>query len=99
MAEYSSTTAAGEEQAAVISDSEVEDNDDGIVEILDVGSPHTLPPEVWAMVINCEFVFCLVAICLLYIFINIILKPMHPLDRPTIRFAHIMCINFTCYFI
>ena len=50
MAQYD--TAA--EQIAVISDSEGED-DDGIVEIFHDGSPHiTLPPEVWAMVINCE---------------------------------------------
>ena len=53
MAEYNSTTAV-EEKAAVISDSEGEE-DDNIVENLD--SPHstvTLPSEVWAMVINCE---------------------------------------------
>ena len=63
MAEYS-TTAAEKEKAALISDSEGED-DDNIVEILD-GSPHsTLPPEVWAMVIDCEFVFYLIAIYLL----------------------------------
>ena len=55
MAENSTTTAEEEEEkVAVISDSEGEDNEDRNVEILD-GSPHiTLPPEVWAMVINCE---------------------------------------------
>ena len=57
MAEYSSTTAAEEEKAVVISDSEGED-DNNIVENLD-GSPDqpnlTLPPEVWANVINCEY--------------------------------------------
>ena len=55
MAEYSTTTAK-EEKVAVISDSEGEDNDDGIVKILQDGSPHiTLPHEVWAAVINCEY--------------------------------------------
>jgi len=55
MVEYSTTTAE-EEQVAVISDSEGEDNDDGMVENFDDGSPHiTLPPEVWAAVINCEY--------------------------------------------
>ena len=51
MVEYSST-AAEEDKDVVISDS---GDNDGIVEILD-GSPHIpLPPEVWAMVINCEY--------------------------------------------
>ena len=55
MAEYSSTTVAADKEVAVISDSEGDDDDNGIVEIFDDGSPHiTLPPEVWAMVINCE---------------------------------------------
>ena len=48
------TTAAEEEEdkAAVISDSEGEDNDDGIVENFD---SSTLPPEIWANIINCEY--------------------------------------------
>ena len=55
--EYSSITAAEEQVAVIISDSEGEDNDDGIVENFD-GSPHiTLPPEVWAAVINCEYCY------------------------------------------
>ena len=61
MAEYS-TTIAAEEQVAVISDSEGEDYDDGIVEILDdsppLPQPLTLPPEVWANIINCEYCMC-----------------------------------------
>ena len=57
MAEYSSTTVAPDKEAAVISDSE-EDNYDGMVEMFDDGSPHiTLPPEVWAVVINCEYCY------------------------------------------
>jgi len=60
MAEYSTTAAEEDKEAAVISDSEGEE-DDGIVENFDDGSPHrTLPPEVWAMVINCEY--CCVSI-------------------------------------
>ena len=56
MAEYS-TTVAEDEKVAVISDSEGEEEDDGIVENFD-GSPHvTLPPEVWAAVINCEYCY------------------------------------------
>jgi len=55
MAEYSTTATADNKKVVVISDSEGED-DDGIVEILDDGSP-TLPPEVWAAVINCEYCF------------------------------------------
>ena len=54
--EYNSTTAV-EEKAAVISDSEGEDNDDGIVEILDSSTHITLPPEVWANIINCEYCY------------------------------------------
>ena len=50
MAEYS--TAVVEEQVAVISDSEGDEEEDGIVEIFDDG---TLPPEVWANIINCEY--------------------------------------------
>jgi len=54
MAEY--TTAAEDKEVAVISDSEGEEEDNGIVENFDDGSPHiTLPPEVWAAVINCEY--------------------------------------------
>jgi len=54
MAENSTTTAGEEEEkVAVISDSEGEDSID---ETLD-GSPRiTLPPEVWANVIECEYV-------------------------------------------
>ena len=59
MAEY--TTAAEDKEVAVISDSEGED-DDNIVENFD-GSPQhqtfTLPPEVWANIINCEYIFVL----------------------------------------
>jgi len=45
------TIAEEEEKVAVISDSEEEDE---FFECLD-DSPHiTLPPEVWAMVINCK---------------------------------------------
>jgi len=56
MAEYSTTTVAEDDkEVAVISDSEGEENEDGIVENFD-GSPNiTLPPEVWANVINCEY--------------------------------------------
>jgi len=52
--EYSSTIAAEDDkEVAAISDSEGED--DSIVENFD-GSPHiTLPAEVWANVINCEY--------------------------------------------
>jgi len=59
MAEYS-TTVAPDKEVAVISDSEGEENDDndGMVENFYDGSPHiTLPPEVWAMVINCEYCY------------------------------------------
>jgi len=69
--EYS--TAAAEEQVTVISDSEEEDDDDGIVEILD-GSPQphtTLPPEVWAMVINCEY--CTLINCNIFVYVTNIL--------------------------
>lgn len=53
--EYNSITAAEEDKAAVISDSEGEEEDNGIVENFD-GSPHiTLPPEVWAAVIDCKY--------------------------------------------
>ena len=56
MDEYSTTATEEKEQVAVISDSEGED--DGIVEIF-YGSPHiTLPPEVWANIINCEYCTC-----------------------------------------
>jgi len=59
MAEYSTTAAEEDKEVAVISDSEGEDNDDGMVDF-DDGSPHlTLPPEVWASVINCEYVLYL----------------------------------------
>ena len=57
MAEYS-TTVAPDKEVAVISDSEGEENDDndGMVENFYDGSPHiTLPPEVWANVIDCEY--------------------------------------------
>jgi len=54
---YSSTTAAEDDkEVAVISDSEGED-DDCIVENLDdlpLLPQATLPPEVWAAVIECE---------------------------------------------
>ena len=55
--EYSSTTVvAPDKEVAVISDSEGE-YDNGIVENFD-DSPHTtLPPEVWAAVINCEYCY------------------------------------------
>lgn len=48
MAEYSTTAAEEEDKVTVIiSDAEGVENFDG--------SPHiTLPPEVWAAVINCE---------------------------------------------
>ena len=58
MAEYSTTVAPDKEVAVIISDSEGEDNYDGIVENFYDGSPHiTLPPEVWAAVINCEYCY------------------------------------------
>jgi len=64
------STTAAEEQVTVISDSEEEDND-GIVENLD-GSPHiTLPPEVWAMVINCEY--CTLINCNIFVYVTNIL--------------------------
>jgi len=55
MAEYSTTAAEEEDKVTVIiSDAEGGEDDDNIVENFD-GSPHiTLPPEVWAAVINCE---------------------------------------------
>jgi len=64
MAKYS-VTVSEEEKVAMISDSEGE-VEDGIVEICD-DSPLppqslTLPPEIWAMVINCEYCILLIAI-------------------------------------
>jgi len=58
MDEYS-TTATEDKEVAVISDSEEEDSND---ETFD-GSPRiTLPPEVWANVIECEYHTCLISI-------------------------------------
>jgi len=57
-----STTVTPDKEVAVISDSEGED-DDGIVENLDdlplcVSTQSlSLPPEVWANVINCEYCY------------------------------------------
>lgn len=51
MDEYS-TTATEDKEVAVISDSEEEDND-GSDETLDSSPRITLPPEVWAHVIEC----------------------------------------------
>ena len=80
MAEYSSTTAAEEQVAVIISDSEGEDN--GIVENFD-GSPHiTLPPEVWAAVINCKY--CCIYIINIYRSCIYIDLHLYSLDRPTI---------------
>jgi len=65
MAENSTTTAGEEEEkVAVISDSEGEDSID---ETLD-GSPLTLPPEVWAMVINCEYCNNNIKIPIMYLY-------------------------------
>ena len=67
MDEYS-TAATEDKEVAVISDSEEEDSNDGIVEILD-GSPRiTLPPEVWANVIECEYHTCLIYNYISYVF-------------------------------
>jgi len=61
------TTAAEEEEddnGAVISDSEGDED----VEICD-SSPHlTLPPEVWANVIECEYHICLISNYIAYVF-------------------------------
>ena len=57
MDEYSTTATEEKEQVAVISDSEEEDND-GIDETLDSSPRITLPPEVWANIINCEYCTC-----------------------------------------
>ena len=60
MAEYS-TTVAPDKEVAVISDSEEDDNADDGIENFDGSVPHiTLPPEVWAMVINCEYHICFI---------------------------------------
>ena len=58
MAEYS-TNATEQEKFAVIRDSEGDEDDDGIVENFDGSSHITLPPEVWANIINCEYIFVL----------------------------------------
>ena len=72
MAEYS-TNATEQEKFAVISlsDFKGDENDAGIVENVD-GSPHiTLPPEVWAAVINCEY--CILINCnSIFMFIDIL---------------------------
>jgi len=67
--EYSSTTAAEDDKdVVVISDSEGEEEDNGIVEFFYDGSPHiTLPPEVWAAVINCEYHICFVYRSYIYV--------------------------------
>ena len=79
MAEFS-TTASEDKEVAVISDSE--EDADNIVENFDgLPQPHsTLPPEVWAMVIDCEY--CILPYCNIspLMFIGIILiPPVHPL--------------------
>ena len=95
MDENSNTSAAEEDnKAAVISDSEG-DEDEGMNENFD-GSPDiTLPPEVWAAVINCEYCCNILLIYTVHVFI--LIYHLYPLDRPPIRFAHIMCINFKIY--
>ena len=89
---------ASEHEDVAMTDLEDGEDYDGNSSSSSSQSAVTLPPEVWANVIDCEYClylfYCYLFSCIVY---NTDTISVASIYRSLLRFAHIMCIYFKKY--